>query len=36
VDVLLELKKGQSIERTRISEPAATTPATRIKRYRNE
>jgi putative transposase len=36
VDVLLELKKGQSIERTPISEPAATTPATRIKRYRNE
>jgi putative transposase len=34
VDVLLQLKKGQSIERTRISEPAPTAPATRIKRYR--
>ena len=36
VDALLQLKKGQSVERTRISEPAPTTPATRIKRYRNE
>jgi len=36
VDALLQLKKGQSFERTRISEPAATAPATRIKRYRNE
>ena len=36
VEALLQLKKGQSIERTRISAPAATTPATRIKRYRNE
>ena len=36
VDVLLQLKKGQSIERTQISEPVAPAPATRIKRYRNE
>ncbi|WP_246410304.1 transposase family protein [Granulicella aggregans] len=36
VDALLQLKKGQGIERTRISEPVATTPTSRIKRYRNE
>ena len=35
VDALLQLKKGQSIERTRVSAPAAE-PATKIKRYRNE
>jgi putative transposase len=35
VDALLQLKKGQSIEQTQVSAPAART-ATRIKRYRNE
>jgi putative transposase len=35
VDALLQLKKGQSIERTRVSAPT-TEPATKIKRYRNE
>ena len=35
VDALLQLKKGQSIERTRVSAPTAE-PATKIKRYRNE
>jgi hypothetical protein len=35
VDALLQLKKGQSIERTRVSAPTAK-PATKIKRYRNE
>jgi putative transposase len=35
VDAPLQLKKGQSIERTRVSAPAAE-PATKIKRYRNE
>jgi putative transposase len=35
VDALLHLKKGQSIERTRVSAPAAES-TTKIKRYRNE
>jgi putative transposase len=35
VDALLQLKKGQSIERTRVSAPT-TEQATKIKRYRNE
>jgi putative transposase len=35
VNALLQLKKGQSIERTRVSAPTAE-PTTKIKRYRNE